>query len=77
MKTVNVHEAKTQFSKLLAELEKNSESIVICRNGRPVADLVRHQRKNRIKTHPALSKIKIAYDPTESLSPGEWPKAAR
>jgi antitoxin (DNA-binding transcriptional repressor) of toxin-antitoxin stability system len=77
MKTVNVHEAKTNFSRLLAKLEKDSESIIICRNGVPVADLVPHRRPTRIKAHPALSKIKIGYDPVESLSADEWPEAAR
>ncbi len=77
MKTVNVHEAKTNFSSLLAKLEADKETIVICRNGEPVADLVPHQRESRIKTHPVLSKIKIGYDPLEPLSPDEWPEAAR
>jgi len=77
MKTVNVHEAKTNFSKLLAKLEADSETIVICRNGEPVADLVLHKRVNRVKAHPVLSKIKIGYDPVEPLSADEWPEAAR
>jgi len=77
MKTVNVHEAKTNLSGLLAKLERDSESIVICRNGVPVADLVPHRRTNRIKTHPALSKIKIGYDPVETLSADEWPESDR
>jgi antitoxin (DNA-binding transcriptional repressor) of toxin-antitoxin stability system len=77
MKTVNVHEAKTNFSRLLATVEDASESFVICRNGEPVADLVPHQRVNRIKTHPALSKIEIGYDPIEPLAREEWPEAAR
>lgn len=77
MKTVNVHEAKTHFSSLLAKLEKDSEAIVICRNGEPVADLVPHQRASRIKPHPVLGKIKIGYDPVEPVSPDEWPEAAR
>jgi len=76
MKTVNVHEAKTNFSSLLAKLEKDSESIIICRNGVPVADLVPHRRTNRIKPHPGLSKIKIEYDPVKPLSVDEWPEAA-
>ena len=74
MKTVNVHEAKTNFSRLLARVEKNSEPIVICRNGEPVADLVPHKRANRIKAHPVLGKIKIGYNPVEPLSAEEWPK---
>ena len=77
MKTVNVHEAKTNFSSLLAKVESDSETIVICRNGEPVADLVPHRRPNRIKAHPALSEIKIGYDPVEPLSADEWPEAAR
>ncbi len=77
MKTVNVHEAKTNFSSLLAQLERNSEPIVICRNGEPVADLVPHQRVNRIKPHPILGKMKIKYDPTEPVSTAEWPQKFR
>jgi prevent-host-death family protein len=38
MKTVNVHEAKTHFSKLLARVERG-ERIIIAKNGQPVAEL--------------------------------------
>ena len=77
MKAVNVHDAKTNFSSLLATVENSGGSFVICRNGEPVADLVPHKRSSRIKPHPVLSKIKIGYDPTEPLSADEWPEAAR
>lgn len=77
MKTVNVHEAKTHFSSLLAKLEKDSQSIIICRHGVPVAELVPHRRKNRTTPHPTLSKIKLKYDPIEPFSADEWPEAAR
>jgi prevent-host-death family protein len=48
MKTVNVHEAKTQLSRLLQAVE-DGEEIVIARNGTPVAKLVPHveERKPR------------------------------
>jgi prevent-host-death family protein len=48
MKIVNVHEAKTQLSRLLQEVEEGEE-IVIARNGTPVAKLVPHveERKPR------------------------------
>jgi prevent-host-death family protein len=36
---VNVHEAKSQLSRLL-ELVEEGETVVIARNGRPVAELV-------------------------------------
>jgi prevent-host-death family protein len=39
MRTVNMHEAKTQFSKLIARVEEGEE-IVIARDGTPVARLV-------------------------------------
>lgn len=39
MATVNVHEAKTQLSRLLARVE-GGEEIVIARAGRPVARLL-------------------------------------
>ena len=38
MKTVNVHEAKTTLSQLLAEVEQGHE-VLIARNGHPVARL--------------------------------------
>ncbi len=77
MKRVNVHEAKTNFSSLLAKLEKDSQTITICRNGVPVADLVPHRPLKRSRTHPVLRKIQIGYDPTETLSAEEWPEALR
>jgi prevent-host-death family protein len=39
MPTVNIHEAKTQFSKLIARVEAGEE-IIIARDGEPVARLV-------------------------------------
>jgi prevent-host-death family protein len=39
MRTVNVHEAKTHFSKLLARVAQGEE-VVIAKAGRPVARLV-------------------------------------
>ena len=39
MKTVNIHEAKTHLSKLLARVEKGEE-IVIAKAGKPIARLI-------------------------------------
>jgi prevent-host-death family protein len=38
MKTVNVYDAKTHLSQLLAEVERGEE-VVIARNGQPIARL--------------------------------------
>ncbi len=42
MVTVNVHEAKTQLSRLLAQVEAGDE-VTIARNGTPVARLVAYK----------------------------------
>jgi antitoxin (DNA-binding transcriptional repressor) of toxin-antitoxin stability system len=73
MKTLNVHEAKTRLSAVLADIEENGEAFLICRNGHPVADLVPHVKKTRLKPHPALRRIRIRYDATEPLTADEWP----
>jgi prevent-host-death family protein len=39
MKMVNIHEAKTQLSKLVAEVE-GGEEVVLARAGQPVARMV-------------------------------------
>ncbi|MGI9053056.1 MAG: type II toxin-antitoxin system Phd/YefM family antitoxin [Ilumatobacteraceae bacterium] len=58
--TVNVHEAKTQLSKLLAEVEAGDD-VVIARRGKPVARLVRYERKKR----PPLGWLKLPGPPID------------
>ena len=43
MLTVNMHEAKTQFSKLIARVEAGEE-VVVVRDGTPVARLVAYAK---------------------------------
>ena len=74
MKALNVHEAKTRLSAVLSEVAEKGEKYLICRNGKPVADLVPHVQKSRLAPHPVLSRIRIKYDPIEPLSPDEWPE---
>ena len=56
MVTVNVHEAKTNLSRLLAQVE-GGEEVSIARNGKPVAQLVACQRRS--KRQPGTLKGKI------------------
>jgi prevent-host-death family protein len=72
MKTLNVHEAKTRLSSVLARVAEKGEKYLICRNGKPVADLVPHVKKSRLAPHPIMSRIRIKYDATEPLSAEEW-----
>lgn len=46
MKTVNIYEAKTRLSQLVAEVA-SGEDVVIARAGRPVARLTRLQKTAR------------------------------
>ncbi len=81
MITVNMHEAKTRLSELVKAVEERGEKVVLCRHGKPVAELNkpagRSKKFNRLKPHPKLSRIQINYDPTEALQPDEWPEELR
>lgn len=77
MLTVNVHEAKTNLSSLLAKIESKNESVLICRNGRPVAELRRVDAKARMQRLPAPNlamAIKTHGDPTAPLASDELPE---
>ena len=64
MVTVNVHEAKTNLSRLLAQVEAGEE-VVIARNGNPVARLVRVQRRGKRQFGSMKGRIS---DPTTASS---------
>jgi prevent-host-death family protein len=59
MQVVNVHEAKTRLSKLLALVEQGEE-ILIARNGQPVARLVKADAAPDRRV-PGLDKGRIWY----------------
>ena len=46
MPVVNVHQAKTQLSRLLVQVEAG-EDVVIARRGQPVARLVRYKSRGQ------------------------------
>lgn len=74
MITLNIHETKTHLSAILAKIEKDGEHAVICRHGKPVADIVPHVKKDRSALHSVMKKVAIHYDPKEPLSDDEWPE---
>ena len=77
MKRINIHETKTHLSTLLKEIEETGERVVICRNGKPVADLSAHKPVDRLAQDPVLTKTQIHYNPTEPASEDDWPESAR
>ena len=58
---LSVHEAKTHFSSILAEVENNMESVTIVRYGRPVAQLVplRKNKRNFAPIPQLAGKIEV------------------
>lgn len=61
MQTVNIHEAKTHFSKLVDSAIRGNE-VIIAMAGKPVAKLVPISKKPRRKFGVLKGKIKIAKD---------------
>ena len=62
LKQVNIHEAKTHLSKLLAQL-KEDEEIIIAKAGKPIARLVPLiERLARRSPGSANGKVMIASD---------------
>ena len=58
MVTVNVHEAKTHLSRLLAQVEAG-EDVVIARGGEPVARLVPSQERGKRQFGALKGKIDL------------------
>lgn len=78
MITVNTHEAKSRLSALLLAVEERGETVIICRNGKPAAELraITPINTDPLRTHPELSG-RILYDPTEAATADEWPEDAQ
>lgn len=58
MVTVNVHEAKTNLSRLLVQVE-SGEEVVIARSGKPVARLVRVPKRGKRQFGSWKGRIKL------------------
>ena len=77
MKQVNVHEAKTHLSRLLARVEKGEE-ITIARSGKPVARLVRiPSRKKRVFGKYRGQIDMSQFDAADAEIEETWKKALR
>jgi antitoxin (DNA-binding transcriptional repressor) of toxin-antitoxin stability system len=80
MVTVNTHEAKSKLSSLLAAVEEKGEVVLICRNGKVVAEMkaVKPARRHRLKPDPAI-KVTFApgFDPSEPATEEDWPEENR
>lgn len=61
MRIVNMHDAKTHFSKLVDAVVKGQE-IIIATSGKPVAKLIPIEKKKKRKFGVLKGKIKISRD---------------
>lgn len=69
--SVNVHEAKTHFSKLLARVQ-DGEEIIIARSGTPIARLVRIAPPKRSDFFGSLaSQIEVPADDVFNADPDD------
>ena len=77
MITVNMHEAKTRLSELVKAVEEGNEVVVLCRDGREVAEIRRRNRGRRVRNLKVDPNLRVefapGYEPTEPLSENEWP----
>lgn len=81
MITVNMHEAKTRLSELVKAVEERNETVVLCRDGREVAEIRRRPKRRTVRNLTADPRFRVkltpGYRPTEPLSEDEWPETAR
>ena len=62
MRQVNIHEAKTHFSKLMREVQ-NGHEIIITKDNKPIAKLVSiEQVTGKRKVGTAKGKVRISED---------------
>lgn len=82
MITVNMHEAKTRLSELVKAVEERNETVVLCRDGREVAEIRRRRAVRRplrdLSPDPRFqAEYAPGYHPAEPLAEEEWPKDRR
>jgi antitoxin (DNA-binding transcriptional repressor) of toxin-antitoxin stability system len=79
MISVNTHDAKTRFSALLVAVERDGETVLVCRNGHPVAEIhaVARKRASALPTPDARLAAALNYDPTEPLDAEDLPEDLR
>ena len=74
MINVNIHQAKSNLSRLLTQVENGHEVVQICRNDKPIAWIIaRPEIRNPLTMHSELQGVKFKYNPVEPLSEDDWP----
>jgi antitoxin (DNA-binding transcriptional repressor) of toxin-antitoxin stability system len=75
---VDTHEGEPQLSSLLAQIEDQGETVLIYREGKPVAELrPLSPAADPLQIHPEISQIRFHEDPMAPLDPEDWPESER
>jgi antitoxin (DNA-binding transcriptional repressor) of toxin-antitoxin stability system len=81
MITVNMHEAKTRLSELVRAVEEQNETVVLCRDGREVAEIRRRLKRRvarNLRPDPRFRvELTPGYRPAEPLTEDEWPESLK
>jgi prevent-host-death family protein len=81
MITVNMHEAKTRLSELVKAVEERNEVVVLCRDGREVAEIRRRAKRRQVRNLEPDPNLRVeyapGYQPDEPLAGDEWPDKLR
>ncbi len=62
MQFINIHDAKTNLSRYLEQVQHEHETIIICKNGQPIAQLTEYNKNKGRKLGLWKGKIKISDD---------------
>lgn len=76
-----MHDAKTRLSELVRAVEEQNEVVVLCRDGREVAEIRRRVKPRRTRNLAPDPRFHVefasGYQPSEALDTNEWPDDLR
>lgn len=76
--TVEADELKDSLALLLSAVEREGESVQICRGGKPIAVMrPAAPPPDPLAPHPELKPLYIAEDAFAPLTPEDWPEECR
>lgn len=78
MNLINIYEAKTKLSQIIRDIEESKQKVIICKNGKPVVDMVIHQKKEYpLRQNEELLGAQYLVDPCEGVTEEDWPTEQR
>lgn len=72
LKFVNINDAKTNLSKYIEEICKDHSTIIICRNGKPVGQLVEYKQEKIRQIGILKGQIQMSDDFDDELPDDFW-----